>query len=439
MSKRMMHLGVYVQIPGNHISGWRRDDAAVGGTNLPLLQGIARTAEKGHLDFIFFADSYGYRPDGHPAMNARFEPTTLISALAMSTSHVGLAATVCTTYSEPFTVARAVASVDHLSGGRAAWNVVTGSVAADAGNFNKGSYPEHDQRYEIAEEFVDVVRGLWDGWEEGALVADKASGQYLDTTRIHPLNHSGRFYSVRGPLNMPRPPQGNPVIIQAGSSGPGQALAARTADVIFTAQLEKAAAQQFYAGFKSRVREFGRDADNVKLLPGLVPYVGRTRQEARDQLAALQDQAEPSQAFAVLAHRLGHDVSGYPLDGPVPDLPKSNGLQYNATVLLQMARRDGLTLRDLYHLVVSGTGMNVVCGTPSDIADLMEEWVTERAADGFILMPPWYPGPLEMFVAEVVPELTRRGLFRADYNGPTLRHHLGIAGKFDRRELAANS
>ena len=420
----MMHLGVYVQIPGSHVSGWRRPDAAAGGPNLPLLQGVAATAEAAKLDFIFFADSNGFRPDGHPAMNARFEPVTLLSALAMGTSRIGLAATVCTTYAQPFSVARTFASIDHLSDGRAAWNVVTGSVPADAANFGSSKHPEHDRRYEIAEEFVDVVKGLWDCWDDGALPVDKASGRYLDPDKIRGLDHAGRFFAVKGPLNIPRAPQGQPVIIQAGSSGPGQALAARTADVVFTSQLEKAGAQRYYAAFKQQVASFGRRPHDVKLLPGLVAYVGRTRQEARDQLASLQEQVDPAQAFALLEHRLGHDVSAYPLDGPVPDLPKSDGLQYNASVLVALARRDGLTLRDVYHLVTSGVGQNVVCGTAGDVADLMEDWVSGEAADGFVLMPPWYPGPLQDFAAQVVPELQRRGLFRTDYRGRMLRDHL---------------
>ncbi len=429
----VLHLGIYIQVPGSHAAGWRHPEAATRAQDFDLIRRIALTAERGKFDFVFFADSYGARPEGHPSMVARFEPLTLLGALAATTSHIGIGATASTTYCQPFHLARAFASIDHLSGGRAAWNVVTGSVPGDAVNFGTKAHPAHDDRYAIAEEFVDVVNGLWDGWDDDALVLDKASGRFVDPGGLHPLNHQGAHFSVKGPLNISRSPQGRPVIIQAGSSGVGQALAARTADIVFTSQLMLDSARDFHAGFKARVAGFGRKPGSVALMPGLVPFIGRTRQEAQDSLARLTDEIPPATAYGALQHRLGHDVSGYPLDGPVPVLPPSDTLQHHAVMLAEYARRQGMTLRDLYRMVASGMGQLMVCGTPSDIADTIEEWYRAGAADGFMLMPPWYPGPFDLFVEQVVPDLQRRGIFRRDYTGTTLRDHLGIPRPAPRR------
>ncbi|WP_431281449.1 LLM class flavin-dependent oxidoreductase [Humitalea sp. 24SJ18S-53] len=422
----MLHLGIYIQVPGSHAAGWRHPEAATQAQDFDLIRRIALTAERGKFDFVFFADSYGARPEGHPSMVARLEPLTLLGALAATTSLVGIGATASTTYCQPFHLARAFASLDHLSGGRAAWNVVTGSVPGDAANFGTRAHPAHDDRYAMAEEFVDVVKGLWDGWDDDALIMDKAAGRFVDPARLHPLHHRGTHFAVEGPLNISRSPQGRPVIIQAGSSGVGQALAARTADVVFTSQLLLDGARDFHAGFKARVAGFGRDPASVALMPGLVPFIGRTRQEAQDSLARLTEEIPPATAFAALKHRLGHDVSDYPLDGPVPALPPSDTLQYHATLLTDYARRQNMTLRDLYKMVASGMGQLMLCGTPTDIADRIEEWYRAGAADGFMVMPPWYPGPFELFVEHVVPDLQRRGIFRREYTGSTLRDHLGI-------------
>jgi FMN-dependent oxidoreductase (nitrilotriacetate monooxygenase family) len=422
-----MHLGLFLQGAGHHVAGWRLPDAEAGGENLPLLQRIAATAERGKFDMIFLADGLTTGVDAHPSMLARFEPLMLLATLATSTTRVGLAATSSTSYGEPFHVARAFATLDHLSQGRAAWNVVTTSYARSAANFSRERHPEHDERYAIAAEFVDVVRGLWDSWEDGAIVKDKASGRFLDADKLHTLDHKGRYFSVKGPLNTSRPPQGHPILIQAGSSEPGQDLAARTADVVFTAQQTLEEAQGFYASLKGRLAAYGRPPGALHIMPGVFALVGRSEREAKDKLAQLQDWTGFSKALELRSDRLGPDVRGYPLDGPVPDLPASDQLQSRAKLLTDLARRENLTLRDLAHRVASARGHWMICGTAEQVADRLEAWFTGHGADGFNVMPPYFPGGLDDFVDGVVPILQERGLFRRDYAGTTLREHLGLA------------
>ncbi len=422
-----MHLGVFVQAAGHHVGGWRHAEAQAGGENLKLLQNIAAIAEAGKFDLFFLADGLSTGTDAHPSMITRLEPLTLLGALAMSTSHLGLAATASTTYGEPFHTARVFGTLDHLSGGRAAWNVVTTSYETSASNFTRGAHPPHDERYKIAEEYVDITKGLWDSWDDGAFVMDKASGHFAAPDTMHTLNHEGKYFSVKGPLNLSRPPQGHPVIIQAGSSGPGQNLASRTADIVFTAQQTIEEAQAFYTSVKTRVVGFGRDADAVKIMPGVFPVVGRTRQEARDKFDSLQEWIDPAAAFNLLSQRIGHDVSKFPLDEPLPDLPESEQLQSRSKLLREMARRENLTLRQLLNIVAGARGHRILIGTAEDIADSLEEWFAGRAADGFNIMPPFFPGPFQEFVDLVVPVLQARGLFRHEYEGPTLRDQLGLA------------
>ena len=425
-AKRQMHLGVFVLGTGNHSAGWRYDGAAVSNNQLPVIQEIARIAERGKFDLLFVSDGLVMNPGDHPSFLCRFEPTTLISVLSAATTRIGLGATVSTSYSEPYNVARIFSSIDHLSAGRAAWNVVTSTQPAAALNFSRSEQMEHEHRYEVASEFVDVVKGLWDCWEDGAIVADKASGRFIDAAKVRPLNHAGRFFKVKGPINMARSPQGHPVIIQAGGSPSGQELAARTADVVFSVVQELESAKTAYADLKGRLVKYDRSPDQLTILPGVMPIIGHTDAEARDKLSRLQSFLTADNALVLVSSRLGYDVSGHPLDGPVPAPPLGQGTRTFSRVLFETARRENMTLRDLYNLTAAARGHWVLCGTPARIADTLEQWFVEGAADGFNVLPPYFPGAFDDFVDLVVPELQRRGLFRHDYEGTTLRDHFGL-------------
>jgi FMN-dependent oxidoreductase (nitrilotriacetate monooxygenase family) len=434
-SKRQMHLGVFVLGTGNHSAGWRYEGASASNSSRPVLESIARTAERGKFDLFFVSDGLAMDTGDHPSFITRFEPLTLISALSMVTRHVGLGATVSTSFDEPFHVARAFASIDHLSGGRAAWNVVTSTNDKSALNFSRDRLNEHDLRYEIATEFVDVVRGLWDTWDDGAIVADKASGTFIDKSKVRPLEHKGRFFSVRGPLNIERCPQGHPVIIQAGGSPPGQELSARSADLVFSVvNGDTVAAKIAYDGLKQRVIRHGRSPSELAILPGVMPIVAETDEQAKEQLARLQSWLTSTNALTLVSQRIGHDISGYPLDGPIPDFPAHTERgQAFSKALLDMARREKMTLRDLYNVTAAARGHWVIYGSPKRIADILEEWFTGNLADGFVVMPAYFPGAFDDFVDLVVPELQRRGLFRTEYSGSTLRDHLGLPRR-ERRE-----
>ena len=447
-SPRQLHLGAFVMATGHHVAGWRHPEAhADAGRSLAHYAALARRAESAGFDALFLADGVAIRgmDDAtlpHTARAATFEPLTLLSALAAVTQRIGLVATVSTTYNEPYHVARKFASLDHLSGGRAGWNVVTSWSDAEARNFNLDKHPEHADRYARAEEFVDVVTGLWDTWEDDALVHDKANGVHFDAAKLHRLDHRGKHFQVRGPLNVSRPPQGHPVVVQAGSSEAGQALAARTAEVIFTAQQSLEGAQAFYRGLKGQLARFGRSPDQLKILPGVFPVVGRTAAEAEEKFEALQDLILPSVGLALLSQHLGGiDLSGYPLDGPLPDnLQEPNGAKSRFQLVTGVARAEGLTIRQLCRRVATARGHWSIHGTPSQIVDQLQAWFESEAADGFNVMPPWLPGGLDDFIDLVLPELRRRGLFREQYTGTTLREHLGLArpagrnrGKLDAR------
>jgi N-acetyl-S-(2-succino)cysteine monooxygenase len=425
---RQMHLGVFVLGTGNHSAGWRYEGAATSNNDLSVIREIGRIAERGKFDLLFVSDGLVMDPGDHPSFLCRFEPTTLISVLSATTRHIGLGATVSTSFSEPFNVARIFASIDHISGGRAAWNVVTSSQPKSALNFSRDKHMEHELRYEVANEFVDVVRGLWDCWEDGAIVADKESGRYIDPARVRPLDHHGRFFQVKGPINMARSPQGHPVIIQAGGSPSGLDLAARTADVVFSVVQELSSAKAAYADLKGRMAKYGRTPDQLAVLPGVMPIIGRTEVEAKEKLSRLQGWLTPTNALVLVSGRIGYDVTGYPLDGPVPAPPPGEtGSQTFHKVLFEAARQQNMTLRDLYNLTAAARGHWVVCGTPARIADTLEEWFVEGAADGYNILPPYFPGGFADFVDLVVPELQRRGLFRREYQGTTLRDHFGLA------------
>jgi FMN-dependent oxidoreductase (nitrilotriacetate monooxygenase family) len=428
LAKRQMHLGVFWLGTGNHSAGWRYEGAAASNCSWPVVAAGAQTAERGKFDLFFISDSLVMDPGDHPSFVSRFEPTTLIGALSAVTRRVGLGATVSTSFSEPFNVARTFATLHHISGGRVAWNVVTSSHSAAALNFGKEQLAEHDLRYEVANEFVDVVKGLWNSWDEAAIVADKATGIFLDKSKVHPLNHKGRFYSVKGPLNIQRSAHGHPLIVQAGGSPSGQDLSARTADLVFSVvNGDQGSAKAAYDGLKARVVSCGRAPTAVSILPGVMPIIGETDAQAKEQLDRLQSWLTPTNALTLVSQRIGHDISGYPLDGPIPDLPPTtNRGQAFSNALLELARREKMSLRDLYNITAAARGHWVICGTPRHIADIFEEWFTGGMADGFIIMPAYFPGAFDDFVNLVVPELQRRGLFRDDYAGATLRDHLGL-------------
>ncbi len=423
---RQMHLGVFVLGTGNHIAGWRYPGAAQSFEDLSVVQEIARIAERGKFDLIFLGDNLATEPGMHPSFAARFEPLTMLAALAATTTHVGLGATSSTTYNEPYNVARAFASLDHLSGGRAAWNAVTSSGGKAAENFGR-IHPEHDARYEVAEEFVDVVRGLWDCWDDGAVVRNHETGQYIDPARVKTLDHKGRFFSVKGPLPTSRTPQGQPIILQAGSSGPGLALAARTADVVFAVVQDLEEAKAGYVALKSRMPAFGRHGDEIAVLPGVMPVVGRTEAEAREKLNTLQGFVNTTNALSMLSSRLGQDVSQFPPDDLVTELPLPDSSHGFARAMLAKALRDKMTWRDLFNLTGAARGHWVICGTPETVADTLQQWFEERACDGFNILPAYFPGGFDDFVDMVVPILQERGLYRREYSGTTLREHLGLA------------
>ncbi|TCR60798.1 LLM class flavin-dependent oxidoreductase [Bosea sp. BK604] len=423
---RQMHLGVLLLAAGNVVSGWRMPEAQAGSQNFPLIQQVANTAERGKLDFIFLADAVNTFAGMHPSMVLRLEPLTLLAALAMSTSRIGLAATASTTYTEPYNLARMLASIDHLSGGRVAWNVVTGAFAEAAANFGTAKHPPHEERYAIAEEFVKVAKGLWDSWEEDSFVMDKASGKYVDADKMHVLNHHGKFFQVKGPLNITRPPQGYPVILQAGASDTGCNFAAAEADVVFVVQQNKDAALAFANRLRGLAEQYGRNPAHLKIMPGICPIVGSTEAEARAKLAELGALVDPVYAMKVLSERTGHDMSVFPLDGPVPELPPSTIMQGHAITLAKTARERNMTVRELRDFVGMSMGHKLICGSPEQIADELEDWFRAGAGDGFNLLPPWFPGGMDDFVDHVVPVLQKRGLFRTEYTGHTLREHLGI-------------
>ncbi len=423
---RQMHLGLFLLGTGSHTAGWRHPGAVDSFQDFAAIRQIGATAERGLFDLVFMGDNLNADPKAHPSYTLRLEPLTMLAALSTATRHIGLGATVSTTYSDPFTVARAFASLDHISGGRAAWNAVTTSNAAVGANFGT-VHPDHARRYEMAGEFVDVVKALWDGWDDDALVADRAGGLYLDPAKVHPIDHEGAFFKVKGPLNIGRAPQGHPVVLQAGGSEPGLQLAARTADVAFSVVQDIDEARAGYADLKGRLPGFGRRPEDVTVLPGVMPVVGRTDKEARDKLNTLQGYIGDGRAMAVLAERFGTDFSGHDLDAPVPAMDLPDTYHAFTRVLLAKARRERMTLRDLYSLTAAARGHWVLCGSAETVADTLQHWFETRAADGFNIMPPYFHAGFDDFVDGVVPILQERGLFRKQYEGETLRDHLGLA------------
>jgi FMN-dependent oxidoreductase (nitrilotriacetate monooxygenase family) len=431
--KDKLSLGAFLLFTGHHVAAWRHPNAS-DSQGLADFVGFAKAAEAAKFDAVFLADAVGFRNDDVDGSQYKahsgvypFEPITLLSALAATTSRIGLVATASTSFSEPFNLARQFASLDRLSEGRAGWNLVTSADPAAAFNFGHIAPIPHAERYSRAEEFADVVLGLWDSWEDDAFVRDRAGGLYFDPQGLHVLDHVGTHFRVKGPLNIPRSPQGRPVLVQAGSSEPGKELAARTAEAIFTAQQTLAEAVAFYADVKGRLAKYGRAPDDLKVLPGVFPVVGRTEAEARDKFEQLQSLISPEVGLNLLARFLGDpDILNHPVDGPIPALKETEGGKSRQALLIELARRENLTIRDLYLRIAGARGHWQLVGTATQIADQLEERFQNYGADGFNIMSPILPTGLTDFIELVLPELRRRNLFRTDYEGPTLRDHLGL-------------
>lgn len=423
---RKLRLGLFVQPLGHHVSGWRLTENLGSPTDIDWLTWIARKAEAGKFDMFFIGDALATSVYRLPSTMARLEPLTLLSALAVQTRHIGLAATASTTFSDPFNLARSFSSLDHISRGRAAWNVVTSFSTDVARNFSRDDMPAHAERYAVAHELLEVTFKLWEGWQEGAVQPDNASGQYFVNEKIKPVNHQGKYFQVQGPLNITRSPQGRPVIIEAGSSADGQKLAAATAEVVFTAAATLEEAQTFYRAQKQQVKEAGRNPEHVLILPGVMPIVGRTREEARETWRELNSLVDIDNGIRQLSTRFNMDLSVFPLDGPVPDVPAGEGNQSRVKLLTDLAYRENLTLRELAAIAAGSRGHRVLVGTAEDIADDFQHWLEEGGADGFNIMPAVMPEQLSLFVELVIPELRRRGLFREEYEFSTLRENLGL-------------
>ena len=430
--RSQMKLGMFYWPCGHHIAAWRHPDGvADSGANLAHLVEIARLAERGLFDMFFMADSVSFWRGSlesmtHDSYGTWIEPFTLMCALAQHTTHLGLVCTATTTYDQPYSLARRFASLDLISGGRAGWNLVTSANRSEADSFGLAEHVEKSERYRRAREFAQTVRGLWNSWGDDAFVRDKRAGIYFDRDKLQVMEHAGEFFRVRGPLNVSPSPQGEPVLVQAGASDDGRALAAETAEVIFGAQQTLAGAQAFYADVKARMAAHGRDPDGLKIMPGLLVALGRTHDEAVDKYEALQELIDPLTGLQLLSKRLDYDLSGYPVDGPLPDIPRNATASTRVDLFVEIARREKLTIRDLYRRVAGARGHCEIVGTPVEVADMMEEWVTGAACDGFNIMPPIFPSGLRDFVDLVVPELQRRGLYRTAYAGTTLRENLGL-------------
>jgi alkanesulfonate monooxygenase len=429
----MMKLGLFLEGTGHHVAAWRDPDVDPHGRQtLAYYLDSARLAEHGKFDLLFMADTNAtFGADDveswtRTTQASRLEPITLLGAIAAVTERIGLVATATTTYFEPFHVARFFASLDQISGGRAGWNLVTSLAVAEAYNFGREMHPHHADRYARAREFAKVVLGLWDSFEDGAVIADKERGIYLDRSKLHFLDHKGRHFSVRGPLTVHRSPQGHPVIVQAGQSDDGRDLAAETAEVTFTVQQDLDAARAFYADIKRRAAAYGRPPHAIKVLPGVMTVIGETRAEAAEKYERLQSLLSPELAVKDLSSHFGFDLSAYPLDGPVPEPAPDVEQKGRVKVMLELARRENLTIRQLYKRVYGQRGHRVVIGTPSEVADALESWFRAGAADGFNILPLTFPRGLHDIVDLLIPELRRRGLFRKEYEGKTLRENLGL-------------
>ena len=431
--QRQLHLNLFIHSRGHHEASWRHPAASpLALTDIRYYQDLARRAEAARFDSIFLADQLALGEDVAQAARSWLEPITTLAALAVSTSRIGLIATASTTYTEPFNLARQFASLDHISNGRIGWNIVTSWLAAAASNYGGIGQVSHADRYARGEEFMAVVKALWDRWADDAVIDDRKGGRYAKADRIRPINHKGAHYQVAGPLNLPRSPQGRPVLVQAGSSDTGRRFAARHAEAVFTAHMGKATAQAFYADLKALVAAEGRASDHVLILPGLSPMIAATEAEAQRLARELNELSDPEVGRKRLSGRFGgHDFSHLPLDRPlVPeDFPEPSSVEAarsRTEVILNLVRREQPTLRQLLASLAGARGHFTMAGTPEQVAGLIEDWFTNGAADGFNIMPPVLPHMLDVFCAEVIPLLQRRGLFRTEYAGAMLREHYGL-------------
>jgi alkanesulfonate monooxygenase len=429
--QRQLRLGAFMRPASIHTGAWRYPGAWPDmNFNLAHTKQAIQALERAKFDAFFMADHMAVLNMPIDALkrshtSTSFEPFTLLSALSQVTERIGLVATGSTTFDAPYHIARRFASLDHISEGRAGWNIVTTSNPDAALNFGMDEHMEHGERYERAREFYDVVTGLWDSWADDAFVRDVDSGIFFDPTKMHVLGHKGEFLSVRGPLNIARPVQGWPVIVQAGASEAGRKLASETAEAVFTAQSDIQAGQKFYADVKGRMETLGRSREHMKILPACFVVIGDTVEEAKAKRAKLDSLVNYANAIASLSIALGHDASKFDADGPLPDIPESNASKSGRERAIALAKRDNLTVRQLAQRLGGYSGLAMI-GTPKTIADEMQEWLETEASDGFTIMFPYLPGGLDDFVTRVVPELQGRGLFRRDYEGTTLRDHLGL-------------
>jgi FMN-dependent oxidoreductase (nitrilotriacetate monooxygenase family) len=429
--QRQLHFNAFLMSSGHHEAAWRLPESnPFANTDLGHWRELARIAERATFDSLFLADGPAVHGDPEYRPASALEPTILLTALAAATSRIGLIATASTTYNAPYNLARRFASLDHVSGGRAGWNIVTTADTASAQNFGLDDRPGHRERYARAAEFVDVSIRLWDSWEDGAELGDKAAGIYADPGRIHPVDYEGRYFRVRGPLNVPRSPQGHPLLVQAGSSQDGREFAARYAEAIFTAQQTLADGQEFYADIKRRARRLGRDPDLVKILPGIVPVIGSTEAEAHALSDELEELITPAYGLTQLSRVLEVPPELLDLERPLPAevlrRPQVEGAQSRAQLITDLARREKLTVRQLIGRLGGGRGHRTFSGTPQQVADTIQDWFDRGAADGFNVMPAALPSGLQAFADHVIPIFRRRGLFRTGYTGQTLREHYGL-------------
>ena len=431
-STNEMKLGMFYWPCGHHIAAWRHPDSVPNsGSNLPHIIELAQMAERGLFDMFFMADSVSFwrgELDAmtHDSYGTWIEPFTLMGAIAQHTKHLGVVCTATTTYDQPFSLARRFASLDLVSDGRAGWNLVTSGNRSEAESFGLEEHMEKSQRYRRAKEFAHVVRGLWSSWGEDVFIRDRESGVYFDKNKLQILVHDGEFFKIKGPINVPPSPQGEPVMVQAGASDDGRELAAETAEVIFGAQQTISGAKEFYADVKQRMNAYGRKPEDLKVMPGLLVCVAETHEAAVKKYEYLQDLIDPITGLQLLSKRLDYDVSGFPIDGPLPDIPRNKTSSTRVDLFIEIARRENLTIKDLYRRVAGARGHYEIIGSPIEVADLMEEWVADGACDGFNIMPPVFPSSLHDFIDLVIPELQRRGIYRTAYDGNTLRENLDL-------------
>lgn len=436
MAQRQIKLGAFIPATAQHAAGWRHPESRPQDhLNIDYIIELAKTAERGLFDAYFLADglsvSWGNAREGDRGLGDKpvgFEPVTLFAALATVTKNIGFIATASTTYEDPYLLARKFASLDHISKGRAAWNVVTTASPDTARNFGLNEHPNPHARYERADEFINVTQKLWDSWEDDAFIYNKESGQFFHANKIHEPKHEGKYFRIEGPLNVSRPPQGYPVIVQAGQSEDGRELAGKYAEVIFTAQQNLADAQEFYRDVKNRLVKYGRHADDLKIMPGVSIFVAQTEQEAQEKYELLNSLIHPNVGLSLLSGLSGGiNLDKYDLDAPFPKLEDTDiNFSSRQKMMIDIARKHNFSIRQLYEYIAGARGHWTLIGTPEQVVNELQNWFENEAADGFNILPPTSPAGLNDFVNLIVPELQRRGLFRTEYEGSTLRENLGL-------------